>query len=419
VRVRILRAERNDWERLRDIRLRSLLDAPEAFGSTHERESVQTVDDWRAFADGWEGTAHQAVFVAADDDGRWVGLAVGAVRETDPALANLYAMWVDPAARGLGAGRALVERVAAWAAGTGAERLELCVTEANEPAIALYRSAGFEPTGGRDTLRPGSDVATITLRRPLAPPADVIDGLMAEQIRYYEDRAPVYDELWYREGRYDRGAGFNEHWFRETAALEAAVPDTTGLRVLELACGTGLWTRHLAPNAARLVAVDASPAMLERNREAVADPRVEYVEADLFTWSPQGETFDLIAFGFFLSHVPPERMAVFWTGLRDWLAPGGRVWFCDDVYGPDRPYSGDSVEGLPMANTRSFDTDTEYRIVKLFWHPRDLEARLAELGWDAEVRTTGEHFLVGTAAPDPGPQVTSHSRVIARGSSGS
>lgn len=165
--MQILRAERDDWERLRDIRLRALLDAPDAFGSTHEREAAQSADGWRSFAGGWEGTADQAVFVAADDDGRWVGLAVGAVRESDTSLANLYAMWIDPAARGLGTGRLLVESIAAWAAGTDAERLELCVTEANEPAVALYRSSGFEPTGGRGELRPGSGVATITLRRPL------------------------------------------------------------------------------------------------------------------------------------------------------------------------------------------------------------------------------------------------------------
>jgi demethylmenaquinone methyltransferase/2-methoxy-6-polyprenyl-1,4-benzoquinol methylase len=401
--MQIVRAEPDDWERLRDLRLRALLDAPEAFGSTHEREAAQTEDDWRAFAGGWEGTARQAVFVAADDDGRWVGLAVGVVSEADTSLANLYAMWVDPAARGRGAGRRLVETVAAWAAGTGAERLELCVTEANDPAVALYRTAGFEPTGGRDALRPGSDVATITLRRPLAVPADIVDGLMAEQIRYYEDRAPIYEQLWHREGRYDRGPEFNERWFSETAALEAAAPDTAGLRVLELACGNGVWTQHLAPAAARLVAVDAAPTMLARNREALADPRVEYVEADLFEWSPGGETFDLIAFGFFLSHVPPDRFDAFWTRLRDWLAPGGRAWFCDDLAGPGRPYSGDAVEGVPIANTRSLDTETAYRIVKIFWHPRDLESRLAELGWDAEVRATGEHFLVGVATPAPTP----------------
>jgi ribosomal protein S18 acetylase RimI-like enzyme/SAM-dependent methyltransferase len=401
----IVRAEPDDWERVRDLRLRALLDAPEAFGSTHDDEAARTESDWRAFATGWEGAARQAAYAAVDEDGRWVGLAVGVVREADTSLANLYSMWVDPAARGLGAGRLLVDTVAVWAAGTGAERLELCVTEANDPAVALYRTAGFEPTGGRDVLRPGSDVSTITLRRPLEVPPDTVDGLMAEQVRYYEDRAPVYDELWHREGRYDRGPEFNERWFRETAALEAAVPDTTGLRVLELAPGTGIWTRRLAPGAARLVAVDASPAMLARNREAVADQRVEYVQADLFAWAPpDGETFDLIAFGFFLSHVPPDRFDAFWFRLRDWLAPGGRVWFCDDVAGPGRPYSGATVEGVPIANTRSFDTDDEYRIVKIFWHPRDLASRLVELGWDAEVHATGEHFLVGEATPAPTPE---------------
>lgn len=165
--MRIVRAEAEDWERLRDLRLRALQEAPEAFGSTHEREAAGGEADWRAFADGWEGTAQQAVFVAEDDGGRWIGLAVGVMREADSSLANLYAMWVDPAARGLGAGRQLVEHVASWAADAGAGRLELCVTEANDPAVTLYRSTGFEPTGGRDELRPGSGIATITLRRPL------------------------------------------------------------------------------------------------------------------------------------------------------------------------------------------------------------------------------------------------------------
>jgi SAM-dependent methyltransferase/GNAT superfamily N-acetyltransferase len=401
--VRIVRAEREDWERLRELRLRALLDAPEAFGSTHEREAAQAPEDWRAFAEGWPGTARQAVFVMEDDGGGWVGLAVGAVPEADTSLANLYAMWVDPAARGEGLGRQLVETVVRWAAGFGADRLELCVTEANGPAMSLYRSAGFEPTGVSDELRPGSGIRTVTLRRLLAVPTATVDGLMAEQMRYYEDRAPVYDQLWYRQGRYDRGPEFNERWFRETAALEASVPDTTGLRVLELACGTGIWTRRLAPAAARMVAVDASPAMLAHNRAAVADPRVEYVQGDLFTWSPaDGETFDLIAFGYFLSHVPPDRFEPFWDALRGWLAPGGRVWFCDDAAGPDRPYFGDSVQDVPIANTRPFDTDEQYTIVKVFWHPRDLASRLSELGWEADVTTTGEHFLVGEAVPTAG-----------------
>jgi GNAT superfamily N-acetyltransferase len=167
--VHILRAETGDWERIREIRLRSLREDPEAFGSTLDRESAQNEEQWRAFAAGWDGAAHQVVFAAADEDARWVGIAMGVVWAGDRSLANLYAMWVDASARGRGVGEQLVEHVADWAAGVGAERLELCVTEGNGPASRLYARAGFASTGFRDELRPGSGITTVTLRRPLAP----------------------------------------------------------------------------------------------------------------------------------------------------------------------------------------------------------------------------------------------------------
>ncbi len=406
--MQIVRAEADEWERIREIRLRSLREDPDAFGSTLEREAGHGEDAWRAFVTGRvtgrEEGVRQAAFVAVDHDGRWVGLAVGVVRPDDRSLAKLYAMWVDPVARGRGAGERLVESVASWATATGADRLELCVTEANAPAVRLYRRTGFEPTGDRDELRPGSGVATVTLRRRLALAPEVVDALVAEQIAYYDRRAPTYEQLYRREGAHDGGPEFNARWFRETADLEASVPDATGASVLELACGTGLWTRYLARTARRLVAVDASAAMLARNREAVADPTVEYVEADVFAWEPPPhQRFDLVAFGFFLSHVPPDRFDAFWARVRSWLEPGGRVWFCDDVAGPDRPYSGETVPGVPIANIRHLDGEGEFEIVKVFWHPDDLAAKLGDLGWLASVRSTGEFFLVGDASPvEPG-----------------
>ncbi len=49
-----------------------------------------------------------------------------------------------------------------------------------------------------------------------------------------------------------------------------------GEEVLELACGTGLWTRRLAENNRRIVAVDASPEVIAINRERDEFGNVEY-----------------------------------------------------------------------------------------------------------------------------------------------
>jgi demethylmenaquinone methyltransferase/2-methoxy-6-polyprenyl-1,4-benzoquinol methylase len=223
------------------------------------------------------------------------------------------------------------------------------------------------------------------------------ERLLAEQIRYYEERAPIYEQLYFLQGRYAvEDPAVAATWRRETAALEGFVKglDASGT-VLELACGNGLWTRFLAPRASTLVAVDSSNRMIERNREWVGDPTVRYVQADLFTWD-QPERFDLIFAGFFLSHVPPARWNDFWQKVARWLAPGGVLAFVDDVWGPDRPRSGDRVAGGPdHAHIRRLD-DEEFTIVKRFFRPDELVGAFATAGFDAQVDATGEHFLFGT-----------------------
>ncbi|MCW2778916.1 MAG: family acetyltransferase, partial [Frankiales bacterium] len=49
-----------------------------------------------------------------------------------------------PEARRRGAGAAVLGALASWAVGHGAPRLYLQVEVGNEPALALYRRAGFE-----------------------------------------------------------------------------------------------------------------------------------------------------------------------------------------------------------------------------------------------------------------------------------
>ena len=92
-------------------------------------------------------------------------------------------------------------------------------------------------------------------------------------------------------------------------ALEAFRP--TG-RVLELACGPGVWTGQLLRHATEVTAVDASPEMLAAAAARADSDRVRFVRADLFDWVPD-RRYDVVFFGFWLSHVPPERFDAFWS----------------------------------------------------------------------------------------------------------
>jgi demethylmenaquinone methyltransferase/2-methoxy-6-polyprenyl-1,4-benzoquinol methylase len=229
-----------------------------------------------------------------------------------------------------------------------------------------------------------------------------IGRLLEEQVGYYEARAAEYEDCYLRRGRYDHGPDANAVWFEETARLEAAAQrfDASGT-VLEIACGTGLWTRFLAPRATHLLAVDAAASVIELNRARYGGPNVDYQQVDIFDWAPPaGERFDAIFFGFFISHVPPALFESFWSNLRDWLAPGGHVFFCDDAAGSDRPFGGDRIEQAPgYALRRSLTDGQEFTIVKIFYEETELTRRLAELGWQADVTTTGSLFMHGTASP--------------------
>jgi SAM-dependent methyltransferase len=238
-----------------------------------------------------------------------------------------------------------------------------------------------------------------------------VKRILGEQRRYYEDRASEYDDVWYRRGMYDLGPEGNARWFEETARLEAAVDelDVSGCVVLELASGTGLFTRHLAPRAERLIAVDAAAPALAINRARVAEPHVEHVHADLFLWEPPaGLRFDLVFFGFLISHILPDRLEEFWDRIAGWLAPGGQVFFCDDLEGAEARHSnpGESVQDGPeFAHRRRLSDGREYTIVKVFYGPAELSERLAALGWIADIRTTGEEFFYGIARPVPSANV--------------
>ena len=223
--------------------------------------------------------------------------------------------------------------------------------------------------------------------------------LLDEQLTYYRARAGEYDEWFLRTGRYDRGPAHRAEWFAEVATVEAALREA-GPRgeALELACGTGLWTRHLVSHAARVTAVDGSPEVIALNRARLGSDRVDYVVADIFAWRPE-RLFDFVLFAFWMSHVPPARFEAFWTLVRRALRPDGRVFFVDSLAEQGATARDQAPPDDSGVARRRLNDGREFDIVKVYYEPTSLERRLRTLGWAGWIRASGRHFVYGTVAP--------------------
>ena len=156
--VTVRRFESDEWRLYRSLRLAGLMETPDAFGSMYAWEAEKDDDHWQARLAG--ASAKNDLPIVVEVDGRPGGLAWGRIADPDASVAHLYQMWVASDARGVGAGRALVDRFLAWARAypVQAARLDVTIGEAGEPTAAqrLYARAGFVPTGEIEPLRPGS-----------------------------------------------------------------------------------------------------------------------------------------------------------------------------------------------------------------------------------------------------------------------
>jgi SAM-dependent methyltransferase len=217
-----------------------------------------------------------------------------------------------------------------------------------------------------------------------------IDQLLAEQQRYYRERAP----------RYLEGALSEVTAQRVQRELGEALDAYFRGDVLELACGPGTWTAMLAERATSVTAVDGAPEMLALAAGATrAYGSVRFVEADIFAWRPE-RRYDAVFFGFWLSHVPEERFGSFWAQVAECLSPGGRVLFVDDAY-----RTTDELIYGPQSSIveRVLDDGSRNRVVKMPHTAAGLEQRLTDLGWSIRMRELEPFFWdVGGRAQDRG-----------------
>lgn len=132
----------DDWQDYRSVRLEALRESPEAFAATAEQEEAYDEAFWRE-------RMVRSERLVAERDGRAIGVvSIGTAKGSD-STAELFGLWVHPAARGSGVATRLVKDGAERARQRGKSHLVYWVGTENGRAVAFASGMGFLPTDYR------------------------------------------------------------------------------------------------------------------------------------------------------------------------------------------------------------------------------------------------------------------------------
>jgi GNAT superfamily N-acetyltransferase len=146
----------DDWAAFRALRLRALVDSPDAFGTTLVEAAAHPAAVWRERAEG-----PGPLLIAVHDEGP---VAMGGLHAPENSReAFVWGMWVDPGSRGQGLGARILRGLLDWARRLD-RAVSLHVTEGNDGARRLYEAHGFASTDEWQPLRDGSELRVETMR---------------------------------------------------------------------------------------------------------------------------------------------------------------------------------------------------------------------------------------------------------------
>ena len=230
--------------------------------------------------------------------------------------------------------------------------------------------------------------------------------ILKEQQEYYNKRSNEYDHWWYRIGlpqtfsndqhligRFDRSPETNTQWFQEVKEAEKYFQQRLpkNKNIIEFASGnfhisstyfigTGIWTEKLLDSSpSSLTCVDGSKEMIQVSAKKLsshpnwskvsfltssAKLKAKYTQADLFQYKPS-DNHDIVFFGFWMSHIPPEQFDSFFTQVvAKSLKPQGHVLFIDSLSTLDS--SADrKVNSEHIVEKRMLNDGSKYSIVKV------------------------------------------------------
>lgn len=169
-----------------------------------------------------------------------------------------------------------------------------------------------------------------------------------------------------------------------------------GQRVLEIACGTGYWTKALSETVDSIHAVDVNLEVLEIARQKdYGQCAVCFNVDDAYRLSTVNEKFSAAFFGFWWSHIPHAEIPIFLDTLHSKLQPNALIVFLDNLYvnRNSTPISHRDEHGNTY-QTRELNNGEKFEVLKNFPTEEELRAALAPFAKNIEYRSLDYYWLV-------------------------
>lgn len=197
--------------------------------------------------------------------------------------------------------------------------------------------------------------------------------IMADKkmVNYYNKRAPEYEQIYYRKVP-ERRKEIDD----EASRLKEIVK---GKKVLELACGSGYWTKVMSETAENVTATDISLEMIAEAKKKDFICPVEFIQADMYKLPIEKNSVEFLAIGFWFSHEPKQDYEKYCSMINNLMRPDGQIWMIDnnppaesDI--PDNSYLDENGNNFKK---RYLDNGDEYTILKNYFSENEISKILS------------------------------------------
>jgi len=209
---------------------------------------------------------------------------------------------------------------------------------------------------------------------------------MNQQKIYYEKRAKEYEQVYQKPERQ-----------ADLKALHSYLQEqATDKNILEIACGTGYWTKTLATTSHQIQASDYNETVLEiAKAKTYGTTPIIFQQIDFWKLPPPDIPYNLVFGGFIWSHILKDQLPNFIQLLHKQIQQEGTLLFIDNQYveGSSTPISRTDHNGNTY-QTRRLADGSVFEVLKNFPNQKEVEDLLVPMSLTIEWMNLKYYWLL-------------------------